>query len=791
MAKVIEQKPSATIFIKKKHISTLLQAGAESNWEKVNKRIFESIQKNEENDKELKAELDKWAAAKTQAENASDISTVDEAKKQMRILGRKREVSKLKNQMLTGSLTDSFNKRWERITKKINNLITHEALAKQKGLTKIHYYEPLVTTTDTNGNAKTIRGGIIEVNNVSSVTTSMTLGMSPSNVNITLENPNHVLYDSDDNLIDNLTEGEKKKINEYSDLFVSTLKTGTGKLIFEPQDTVYVWLSSLEDNEEHQCFQGIINSVDDSYDAATGRYVISIQASDLTKWLGFQAINVNPSLVQAIGELIDPIYRGAETDAKNSNSITTGQWKKGVHSLIWPSDETVSNFSAWPLLIYSEQFAGLDAGDVISLIVTGQAYNTKEASNISEKITTDNISADKKAEATNLAIKNKNQELTGEEAQRFKVLVAELKPTLDRIRQEMIAQNLQLGNFVRASETKNGQLKDKIYEEGTFANTKDAIRQNKDVSFLIMAYDYSHYIPAYNLMFGGDWKLWDSEYRPVLDICYEIAKTLDFEFYCDEQGNLVFSPPQYNLAPKELYNKDEINKLKQDKEEGSLADTNRPILESKANQLNIPYTSTTKDINLTSSIREKSKETYNVLENGWKKCFIIEDEDIISWNFTHSDINVFSHVEVYGETSLVDLNRTASQMVWGAATDFDLWWDYGYKPERLVKPFLKESNACEKYALAYLGRKKGNILTGTITVRGDSRYQLRGVVYVRSRGMLYYVVGVQHNFTYGSDFATTLTLAYGRQPGEKIPNPFDILDVSREEVGFVKPSESE
>jgi hypothetical protein len=49
------------------------------------------------------------------------------------------------------------------------------------------------------------------------------------------------------------------------------------------------------------------------------------------------------------------------------------------------------------------------------------------------------------------------------------------------------------------------------------------------------------------------------------------------------------------------------------------------------------------------------------------------------------------------------------------------------------------------------------------------------VIYLESFGLLYYVQSVNHSFTYGSTFQTTLTLTYGHTPGEYIPSFLDLM----------------
>lgn len=46
--------------------------------------------------------------------------------------------------------------------------------------------------------------------------------------------------------------------------------------------------------------------------------------------------------------------------------------------------------------------------------------------------------------------------------------------------------------------------------------------------------------------------IWESGFKNPLEICQNVAKTLDFEFFCDTQGNIQFRPPRYNKTPLSL-----------------------------------------------------------------------------------------------------------------------------------------------------------------------------------------------------------------------------------------------
>jgi len=112
----------------------------------------------------------------------------------------------------------------------------------------------------------------------------------------------------------------------------------------------------------------------------------------------------------------------------------------------------------------------------------------------------------------------------------------------------------------------------------------------------------------------------------------------------------------------------------------------------------------------------------------------------------------------------------------GAASDFDLWFHYGYRKIEKNKKFLRDATSqARPYAQQLLARQRQKILRGNVNLIGNPGYRLGDVVFIESRGLLFYVSGVSQNFSWGSDYGTSLELTYGHAPGVWIPNPWDVI----------------
>jgi hypothetical protein len=173
-------------------------------------------------------------------------------------------------------------------------------------------------------------------------------------------------------------------------------------------------------------------------------------------------------------------------------------------------------------------------------------------------------------------------------------------------------------------------------------------------------------------------------------------------------------------------------------------------------------------------------DTRNLIGRGSGRRFIIRDDSIISFRIEEGQPD-FCNVTVSGALNfgpgLTSPSLVDGKLITASATDFDLWRQYGFKKRDSIQaPFLHDAaTQCQPYAVFQLLRQRSKVMKGTITVIGNEYYQLGDVVYLGDRDMLFYVTGVQHSFTNGSDFTTSLNLEYGRPPGEYIPSPLDVI----------------
>ena len=136
----------------------------------------------------------------------------------------------------------------------------------------------------------------------------------------------------------------------------------------------------------------------------------------------------------------------------------------------------------------------------------------------------------------------------------------------------------------------------------------------------------------------------------------------------------------------------------------------------------------------------------------------------------------YTRLDVGGKLPFSTVDSLAGEMyIWAGGVDYDLWRDYGYSEQRIDRAFIHSEGVAKQYCQALLSRQKSRTLSGSVTVRGDSKYKVGDCVFLEDSFLYFYIVGISHSFSYGSNYTTTLTLEYARRPDEFISNPFDTI----------------
>lgn len=232
-----------------------------------------------------------------------------------------------------------------------------------------------------------------------------------------------------------------------------------------------------------------------------------------------------------------------------------------------------------------------------------------------------------------------------------------------------------------------------------------------DVAFVIEGTVQS----AYKLAVQNATSLYFADWRSGLAVCKEIAESLNFEFFADQNGVVRFRPLNITL-PKDFALKDKL----------------------------LPTS--------------KIKNTGQVGVEYWLDVKFIQGNP----QFVDTDDGVFTVAYVSSDWQVGDANGAAFK---GAAVDLPKFLRLGPRTAPLIQKLLLASDAaCEAYAIAYLNRLNANASSATVSYTGDARLRAGNPCYVKHRNTIYYISAITHSFVAGQSYTVNLDLKYGRRP---------------------------
>lgn len=189
----------------------------------------------------------------------------------------------------------------------------------------------------------------------------------------------------------------------------------------------------------------------------------------------------------------------------------------------------------------------------------------------------------------------------------------------------------------------------------------------------------------------------NSEYQSLLDICIICRDYIGYEFFMSLDGTIYFKPPFYNLDVK-------------------------------------PY-----------------------------RPFVIKDEDVVSFSLRETD-DVITVYSVRGNlTQIQQYGGEFKEM--GSALDAKLARQYGIRAQQTdmqMMVALKDDKTFPQmlaiYAQNQMDVHNARRTQGSVTIVGTPEIKLGFPIYLESRDCYAYVTGINHSFSFGSSFQTTLTV---------------------------------
>lgn len=133
--------------------------------------------------------------------------------------------------------------------------------------------------------------------------------------------------------------------------------------------------------------------------------------------------------------------------------------------------------------------------------------------------------------------------------------------------------------------------------------------------------------------------------------------------------------------------------------------------------------------------------------------YVIEDIDIVSKSLGHGESEIITGLVVTGNTDFMNPDIAPK----GVAYDRSLTARYGIRElgDRNV-PYLRTLDGVLAYAVSELDRINAQRYEGSLSIMGRPELRLGFPVYVRSLDTFLYVTGINHSFTFGGSFKTTI-----------------------------------
>ncbi|MDD5589360.1 MAG: hypothetical protein PHP92_04870 [Candidatus Nanoarchaeia archaeon] len=483
--------------------------------------------------------------------------------------------------------------------------------------------------------------------------------------------------------------------------------------VFQPMDKVRIWLSNrfqggsiddddIDDVENYsQCFVGLVSNVTVVY--SNGTIQININVKDLTRWLELSQFNVNPALAST---KIDTIFGNA--------GITWSSTNLAQKSLI----EIIS------ILILGTEDSWTQIG-----------HNNSTYVNDKKTLSTDQLNLKYKEET-------ETKTATAQHGNQVTITIKKLYMKAPVV--------WGCGHF-RLLPKNEGM---KPQESNGLAEIQLDTSITDDTLWIDPAIaDWQPYLLSMN-----NFELFQHQWKKRLDIIREIAAINDYEFFCDMDGKLIFKIPDYNVNPGEII---------KDRSSGQSV-SKSPTYDKDAEIMFCDDT------------------------------YLIKQSEIISYSTGVEDDNIYTAAFIQGDMNWNIEEAALNNTDW--EFDSKLANIYGARIIKKNIPLLVGSqniNARKMFAKAYLNRQNALYKSMQLTIpmraelklarplaiipfelekffEGDSVPSFKKYVDqlanmdtnvnqdIFKQIQVYYITGINHNYTVGNLCTTNLTLTHGR-----------------------------
>jgi hypothetical protein len=155
---------------------------------------------------------------------------------------------------------------------------------------------------------------------------------------------------------------------------------------------------------------------------------------------------------------------------------------------------------------------------------------------------------------------------------------------------------------------------------------------------------------------------------------------------------------------------------------------------------------------------------YN-MDTRQNKIYVIEDLDILNFNEIEDESQIITRVDATGTyvAGMPGGSAENANPVYGFAIAADKMAKYGLRVTVISNNSLTTSKEMTKYAEKELARRNALATNGSLSIQGRPELKLGYPIFMPSKNMFCYVTGIEHSFTFGGSFETTLSLTAFRK----------------------------
>jgi hypothetical protein len=516
--------------------------------------------------------------------------------------------------------------------------------------------------------------------------------------------------------------------------FYPMLDATKTQCVFTPMDKIRIYMEGRFSKSLFKTFEGLIQSTSVNFDGIGA--TITIQFTDLTRWLDISEYNINPAL--ALNVVAD------RTGQKSVSVFNTNLAQKSPQEIV----KTMVTGSTKP-----EKILLADATEYTNALKTNAADKLSVKILIVESDGTtvvDSFEYPEGSKTTNEIVEKKVSEMENYLSRGMFVITNYYVSTLS---------NTGCGYFYLAKVNENPQSGSPVEIMQNTGFEKDSLWIDPNL------FTIAPYISKFR-----DFDLWQHQYVKRYQICMEVANRIEAEFFANPNGTIVFKMPSYGYNPGTVWAYKKVKtdgSLDPDNEEPFMPNGDFYLIEDKDI---INYTFSEDDSDILNFLWVVGQAEYGIDLDvpGINKNIVFDANLIKKFGMRESTITIpfaawQNDAEKRQQFGTAYMNRRNAKYKKGSMS-------IPLRPEiqigqtiAIVSNQLSQKINLGKSIRGYVQSDESSIFYGKLfssflknTIESEWNKKLVSNV------LVYYITGMSHSWQVGGQPTTQITLGYGR-----------------------------